>query len=70
MTAYAATLVLVFTTNKAPVLSGTVSCSVWGWLWCVPLLLADVRLRQARRLARERVVGAIEARHAGSVARG
>ncbi|MGQ4361640.1 hypothetical protein [Streptomyces sp. SAS_272] len=68
--AYGATFVLVLATNKALVLSGIVSYSVWGWFWYVPLLLADARLKQARRLARERVIGAIEARHAGTVAEG
>ncbi|WP_327251252.1 hypothetical protein [Streptomyces sp. NBC_01244] len=40
------------------------SYSVWGWLWYVPLLLADAKLRQARRPARQRVIAAMEARHA------
>ncbi|MER7678186.1 hypothetical protein [Streptomyces sp. NPDC096934] len=66
--AYVATFVLVFVTNKALVLSGTVSYSVWGWIWYVPLLLADAKLRQARRLARERVIAAMETRHAAITA--
>ncbi|MEV7324232.1 hypothetical protein [Streptomyces sp. NPDC093970] len=64
--AYVATFVLVLATNKALVLSGTVSYSLWGWIWYVPLLLADAQLRLARRLARQRVIAAMEARHAGS----
>ncbi|MDW4917222.1 hypothetical protein [Streptomyces californicus] len=47
-------------------LSGAVSYSVWGWIWFVPLLLAESRLRQARRLARERVIAATAARHAAA----
>ncbi|MEU0787881.1 hypothetical protein ABZ341_40910 [Streptomyces sp. NPDC006173] len=62
--AYVATFVLVLVTNKVLVLSGTVSYTVWGWLWYVPLLLADGKLKMARRVARERVIAAIEARHA------
>ncbi|MFG2425580.1 hypothetical protein ACGFWD_42195 [Streptomyces sp. NPDC048448] len=62
--AYVATFVLVLATNKALVLSGTVSYSVWGWIWYAPVLLADTKLRQARRLARQRVIAAMEARHA------
>ncbi|MFH8738296.1 hypothetical protein [Streptomyces sp. NPDC017964] len=61
---YVATFVLVLATNKALVLSGTVSYSVWGWIWFAPLLLADSKLKQARRLARQRVIAAMEARHA------
>ncbi|MET8101974.1 hypothetical protein ABZV29_36920 [Streptomyces sp. NPDC005236] len=66
--AYAATFVLVLATNKALVLSGTVSYSVWGWLWYAPLLLADGKLKLARRVARQRVIAAMEARHADTVA--
>lgn len=62
--AYVVTFVLVLATNKALVLSGVLSYSVWGWLWYLPLLVADTKLRQARRLARERVIAAMEARHA------
>lgn len=64
--AYVAAFVLAVATNKALVLSGTVSYSVWGWLWYMPLLLADSKLRQGRRLARQRVIVAMEARHADS----
>ncbi|MEV6250665.1 hypothetical protein AB0M38_31495 [Streptomyces sp. NPDC051742] len=68
--AYATTSVLVFATNKALVLSGTVSYSMWGWIWFAPLLLADSKLKQARRLARQRVIAAMEARHAEADAAG
>ncbi|MDR6975984.1 hypothetical protein J2X68_002672 [Streptomyces sp. 3330] len=68
--AYVATFVLVLATNKALVLSGTVSFSVWGWIWYAPVLLADAKLRQARRLARQRVIDAMEARHAETAAAG
>ncbi|MFE9559848.1 hypothetical protein ACFYM0_01885 [Streptomyces sp. NPDC006487] len=61
---YVVTFVLVLATNKALVLSGALSYSVWGWLWYIPLLLADAKLRQARRQARQRVIAAVEARHA------
>ncbi|WP_327308310.1 hypothetical protein OG730_36705 [Streptomyces sp. NBC_01298] len=66
--AYVATFVLVLATNKALVLSGTLSYSVWGWLWYVPVLVADTKLKQARRLARQRVIAATEARHAETAA--
>lgn len=66
--AYVATFVLVLVTNKALVLSGTVSYSVWGWIWYVPLLLADGKLKQARSLAQQRVIAAMEARHADTAA--
>ncbi|MFF3013698.1 hypothetical protein [Streptomyces sp. NPDC057939] len=68
--AYGAALVLVLVTNKALVLSGTVSYSVWGWIWFAPLLLADAKLKQARRLARQRVIAAVRARHAESATAG
>ncbi|WP_240653692.1 hypothetical protein [Streptomyces sp. AcE210] len=68
--AYVATFLLVLATNKALVLSGTVSYSVWGWIWFAPLLLADSKLKQARRLARQRVIAAMEARHAETGAAG
>ncbi|MFJ8988803.1 hypothetical protein ACIRQH_00185 [Streptomyces sp. NPDC102279] len=66
--AYVATFVLLLITNKALVLSGTISYSVWGWIWYVPLLLAEGRLKLARTVARQRVIAAMEARHAGVAA--
>ncbi|WP_327180703.1 hypothetical protein [Streptomyces sp. NBC_01334] len=68
--AYVATFVLVLATNKALVLSGTVSYSLWGWIWYAPVLLADAKLKQARQLARQRVIDAMEARHAQTAASG
>ncbi|MFC9795440.1 hypothetical protein ACFVJI_22690 [Streptomyces sp. NPDC127584] len=64
--AYATAFVLVFLTNKTLVMTGTVSFSVWGWIWLAPLLLADWKLKQARQLARERVIAAMQTRHAGT----
>ncbi|MFH8391638.1 hypothetical protein [Streptomyces sp. NPDC018036] len=61
--AYVVTFMLVLATNKALVLSGTLSYSLWGWLWYAPLLLADGKLKAARQLARQRVIAAMEARH-------
>ncbi|MFE0545289.1 hypothetical protein [Streptomyces sp. NPDC058891] len=61
---YVAAFVLSFLTNKVLVGSGTVSFSLWGWLWYLPLLLAEGKLKHARQLARERAVAAVEARHA------
>ncbi|MEU7070063.1 hypothetical protein AB0B30_04115 [Streptomyces narbonensis] len=66
--AYVTTFVLALATNKALVLTGTVSYSVWGWIWFAPLLLADSKLKQARRLARQRVIAAVETRHAEAAA--
>ncbi|MFF3617468.1 hypothetical protein [Streptomyces sp. NPDC002580] len=66
--AYVATFTLALVTNKALVLSGTVSYSVWGWLWYVPLLLVDGKLKTARKLARQRVIASMEARHADTAA--
>uniref|UniRef100_A0AAU2JM64 Uncharacterized protein n=1 Tax=Streptomyces sp. NBC_00049 TaxID=2903617 RepID=A0AAU2JM64_9ACTN len=36
------------------------------WLWYLPVLAAEAKPKQARRLARDRVVAAIEERHARS----
>ncbi|CAM5413441.1 hypothetical protein GCM10010329_77310 [Streptomyces spiroverticillatus] len=68
--AYVATFMLVLATNQALVLSGTLSYSMWGWIWYAPILLAESKLRQARRLARQRVIGAMEDRHAETAAAG
>ncbi|MEU7697549.1 hypothetical protein ACF064_21625 [Streptomyces sp. NPDC015492] len=64
--AYVIAFVLVFATNKTLVMTGTVSFSVWGWIWFAPLFLADWKLKQARQLARERVIAAMQTRHAES----
>ncbi|WP_405638021.1 hypothetical protein OG543_26355 [Streptomyces sp. NBC_01178] len=63
---YVITLTLVFATNTVLVLSGTVSYSAWGWIWFLPLLLIESKLKQARRPARQRVIAAVEARHASA----
>ncbi|WP_228989237.1 hypothetical protein [Streptomyces sp. DH8] len=65
---YVITLALVFATNTVLVLSGTVSYSAWGWIWFLPLLLVESKLKQARRLARRRVIAAVEARHVSAAA--
>lgn len=64
--AYVATFALALATNTALVLTATVSFSAWGWIWFTPLLLAESKLKQARRLARRRVIAAMEARHAAA----
>ncbi|MFB6423968.1 hypothetical protein ACFCXC_17705 [Streptomyces microflavus] len=63
---YVAAFGLSFATNKVLVGSGAVSFSLWGWLWYLPLLLAELKLREARQLARDRVLAAVEARHAST----
>lgn len=62
--AYVVTFALSFGINQALVLSGTLDYSLWGWLCWAPLLAAEARLRQARRLGRERVVARMRERHA------
>ncbi|MEU9335581.1 hypothetical protein AB0D49_20755 [Streptomyces sp. NPDC048290] len=61
---YGVTIVLALLTNQILIRTGTVSFSLWGWFWYLPLLLTELKLKQARRLARERVVEAVRARHA------
>ncbi|HET6856778.1 MAG TPA: hypothetical protein VFH94_06760 [Streptomyces sp.] len=61
--AYVLTFALSFGLNKALVLSGTLEFSPWGWLFYIPVLIAEAKLRQAKKLARERVVARIKARH-------
>ncbi|KUN33294.1 hypothetical protein AQJ30_34385 [Streptomyces longwoodensis] len=43
--------------------SGVVRFSMWGWLLWIPLLAAEAKLRQARRLGQQRVVARMQARH-------
>ncbi|WP_406005030.1 hypothetical protein OG440_01755 [Streptomyces sp. NBC_00637] len=62
--AYAATFLASFAVNRSLTASGVVAFSLWGWLLYIPVLAAEARLRAARRLARQRVVARIEARHA------
>ncbi|MER5197525.1 hypothetical protein ACWD3J_25470 [Streptomyces sp. NPDC002755] len=66
--AYAVTLLASFAVNRSLTASGLVGFSLWGWLLYLPLLAAEARLRAARKLARQRVVARIEARHASSSA--
>lgn len=62
--AYVLTFALGFGTNYALVLSGTLRFSLWGWLLWIPVLAAEAKLRQARRLGRERVIARMRERHA------
>ncbi|MFI5807173.1 hypothetical protein [Streptomyces sp. NPDC051561] len=62
--AYGVALVLAIATNKALAMSGAVSFSVWGWFWFLLVLVADARVKQARKMAAQRVIAAVEARHA------
>ncbi|MFJ2739563.1 hypothetical protein ACIO3O_07840 [Streptomyces sp. NPDC087440] len=62
--AYVAALALSFLTNTLLVRTGTLSFSLWGWFWYVPLFLAEAKLKQTRQLARERAAAAVEARYA------
>ncbi|MEU8892251.1 hypothetical protein [Streptomyces sp. NPDC048442] len=66
--AYVVTCALAFLTNKALVLGGVVSFSLWGWLLFLPLLVMDAKVRNARGVAQRRVIAAIEARHASTPA--
>ncbi|MEU3568425.1 hypothetical protein AB0E96_08350 [Kitasatospora sp. NPDC036755] len=61
--AYVLTFAASFGTNKALVWSGVLDFSLWGWLFWAPLLVAEAKLRQAKRLGRERVIARIQARH-------
>ncbi|MFE2040616.1 hypothetical protein ACFXAZ_06705 [Streptomyces sp. NPDC059477] len=60
---YVAAIGLAIVTNKVLVGSGAVTFSLWGWFWYLPLLLAELKLKHARQLARERVIAAVETRH-------
>ncbi|MEU5664504.1 hypothetical protein [Streptomyces longwoodensis] len=61
--AYVLTFLASFLLNKALVWSGVVRFSMWGWLLWIPLLAAEAKLRQARRLGQQRVVERMQARH-------
>ncbi|MFD9332111.1 hypothetical protein [Streptomyces sp. NPDC060065] len=61
--AYVLTFVLSFGLNKALVWSGVLEFSLWGWLFWIPVFAAEAKLRQARRLGRERVIARIQQRH-------
>ncbi|MFF7140686.1 hypothetical protein ACFZB5_05540 [Streptomyces nodosus] len=62
--AYALTFIASFGLNKALVWSGVQDFSLWGWLFWVPVLVAEAKLRQAKRLGQQRVIARIQARHA------
>ncbi|MFJ9340909.1 hypothetical protein ACIRP0_16665 [Streptomyces sp. NPDC101733] len=68
LVAYGLAFALALATNRLLVLTGAVSFSVWGWLWFLPLVPAEARLRYARGVARDRVVTAVAARHAAESA--
>ncbi|MFE4973717.1 hypothetical protein ACFRAR_16600 [Kitasatospora sp. NPDC056651] len=61
--AYVLTIVASVGTNKALVWSGVLDFSLWGWLFWVPVLAAEAKLRQAKKLGQERVIARIQARH-------
>ncbi|MFF4243652.1 hypothetical protein ACFYY2_04150 [Streptomyces sp. NPDC001822] len=61
--AYVLTFVASFGLNKALVWSGVLDFSLWGWLFWAPMLVAEAKLRQAKKLGRERVIARIRARH-------
>ncbi|WP_327111090.1 hypothetical protein OG206_00780 [Streptomyces sp. NBC_01341] len=61
--AYVLTFVASFGLNKALVWSGVLDFSLWGWLFWAPMLVAEAKLRQAKKLGRERVIARIQARH-------
>ncbi|WP_405756556.1 hypothetical protein OG234_00290 [Streptomyces sp. NBC_01420] len=61
--AYVLTFAASFGLNKALVWSGALDFSLWGWLFWAPMLIAEAKLRQAKKLGRERVIARIQARH-------
>ncbi|MGW1764633.1 hypothetical protein ACWCQL_11240 [Streptomyces sp. NPDC002073] len=61
--AYLVTFVLSFGLNTALVWSGALDFSLWGWLLWIPVLTAEAKLRQAKRMSRERVLARIQERH-------
>ncbi|WP_328907853.1 hypothetical protein OG230_35330 [Streptomyces sp. NBC_00234] len=61
--AYVLTFALSFGVNKALVWGGVVDFSLWGWLFWIPVLLAEAKLRQAKQLGRERVIARMQERH-------
>ncbi|MET9253956.1 hypothetical protein [Streptomyces sp. NPDC003717] len=68
--AYVLTACGALTVNRVLAMTGATGFRFWGWALYAPLLLADARVRAARRLARERVVARIEERHASTVPAG
>lgn len=61
--AYVWTFIVSFGVNKALVWSGVLDFSLWGWLIWIPVLTAEGKLRQAKRLGRQRVVARMQERH-------
>ncbi|WP_405885895.1 hypothetical protein OG739_02110 [Streptomyces longwoodensis] len=61
--AYVLTFLASFILNKELVWSGVLRFSMWGWLLWIPLLVAEAKLRQARRLGQQRVIARMQARH-------
>ncbi|MFC9245640.1 hypothetical protein ACFT7S_16935 [Streptomyces sp. NPDC057136] len=61
--AYVLTFVLSFGLNKALVWGGVLDFSLWGWLFWIPLFVAEAKLRQAKQLGRKRVIARIQERH-------
>ncbi|TKS95401.1 hypothetical protein E4U92_35360 [Streptomyces galbus] len=61
--AYVVTFLASFSLNKALVWGGVVRFSLWGWLLWIPLLAAEAKLRQAKRLGQQRVIERMQARH-------
>ncbi|MFE6036937.1 hypothetical protein [Streptomyces sp. NPDC056452] len=57
-------LALCLGVNYGLVLSGILQYSLWGWLLWTPVLAAEAKLRQARKLGRERVIARMRERHA------
>ncbi|MBB6440209.1 hypothetical protein [Streptomyces candidus] len=61
--AYVLTFLASFGLNKVLVWSGVLDFSLWGWLLWAPILMAEAKLRQAKKLGQERVIARIQARH-------
>lgn len=61
--AYVWTFVMSFGVNKTLVWSGVLDFSLWGWLFWIPVLTAEAKLRQAKRLGRQRVIARMQERH-------
>ncbi|MFB7372071.1 hypothetical protein ACFC0D_19765 [Streptomyces sp. NPDC056222] len=64
--AWVVSVLLAFATNYTLRAADIVDFSLWGWLWALPMLLVDRRLKAARRLAEERVLARIETEHAAA----
>lgn len=62
--AYVLTFALSIGLNNALVWGGVLDFSLWGWLFWIPVLTLEARLRQAKRLGREHVIARMQERHA------